>query len=228
VTRILLFDLDETLYPSDAGVMDHIRVRMQDYVRRRLGLTPAEADALRRSYLRDYGTTLRGLQINHQIDAEEYLRYVHDIPLDRCLRANPELDAILGRIPLEKVVFTNSSREHAERVLGMLGIRHHFARIVDVRNMQYESKPQPAAYETICRLLGVRPQDCVIVEDSLRNLQPAKALGMATILVGSRQARAGDGVDEVIWRIEEIGAALARLGLAGPDASVEPGDEALP
>lgn len=227
MTRFLLFDLDETLYPADAGVMDYIRERMQDYVRRQLSLSPAEADALRRSYLRDYGTTLRGLQINHQVDAEEYLRYVHDIPLDRCLRANPELDAVLGLIPLQKVVFTNSSREHAERVLGALGIRRHFARIVDVRDVQYESKPQPTAYKRICEMLDVRPQDCVIVEDSLRNLQPAKALGMATILVGSREARAGDGVDVAIRRIEEIGVALARLGLAEQDARAGPRDGAL-
>jgi len=227
VTRILLFDLDETLYPADAGVMDYIRERMQDYVRRQLSLSPSEADALRRSYLRDYGTTLRGLQINHQVDAEEYLRYVHDIPLDRCLRANPELDAVLGLIPLQKVVFTNSSREHAERVLGALGIRHHFARIVDVRDVHYDSKPQPAAYQRICKMLSVRPQDCVIVEDSLRNLQPAKALGMATVLVGSREARAGDGVDAAIGRIEEIGIALARLGLAEQDASDGSRDGAL-
>jgi len=225
VTRILLFDLDETLYPADAGVMDYIRERMQDYVRRQFGLSPAEADALRRSYLRDFGTTLRGLQINHHVDAEEYLRYVHDIPLDRCLRANPELDTVLGRIRLQKIVFTNSSREHAERVLAALGIRRHFARIVDVRDMQYESKPQPGAYRRICDILGVRPQDCVIVEDSLRNLQPAKALGMTTVLVGSRVAGAGDGVDVAIRRIEEIEVALARLGLAEQDARAEPRDE---
>ena len=225
MTRILLFDLDETLYPADAGVMDYIRERMQGYVRRKLSLSPADADALRRGYLRDYGTTLRGLQINHQVDAEEYLRYVHDIPLDRCLRANPELDTALGHIPLQKVVFTNSSREHAERVLGALGIRHHFARIVDVRDLQYESKPQLAAYQRICEMLDVRPQDCVIVEDSLRNLQPAKALGMATVLVGSREASAGDGADVAIQRIEEIEVALARLGLAEQDARVEPRDE---
>ena len=216
MTHILLFDLDETLYAPSSGVMDCIRDRMLGYVQTHLGLSPAEADDLRRRYLRDYGTTLRGLQINHQVDAEEYLRLVHDVPLARLLRANPELDAVLSSIPLEKMVFTNSSREHAERVLALLGIRRHFSQIVDVRDLQYESKPQPAAYRRACALLGAGPQDCVIVEDSPRNLRPAKALGMTTILVREGGAVPDASVDITIGRVEEIGQALAKLHLDGP------------
>jgi putative hydrolase of the HAD superfamily len=227
VTHILLFDLDETLYPPDAGVMDRIRDRMQEYVCSHLGLTPAEADELRRRYLRDYGTTLRGLQINHMVDAEEYLRLVHDVPLERLLRTNPELDGVLSGMPLQKVVFTNSSREHAERVLALLGIRRHFGRIVDIRDMQFESKPQPEAYGRVCQLLDVRPEDCVIVEDSVRNLQPAKALGMTTILVQGGEAVAGEGIDVVIRRIEEIGEALRCLGFGQSQRGTQPGAEGL-
>ena len=213
MTHVLLFDLDETLYPPEAGVMDYIRERMKAYVCQHLSLSPADADLLRQKYLREYGTTLRGLQINHQIDAEEYLRYVHDVPLTRCLKANPELDGVLAGIHLEKVLFTNASREHAERVLSLLGVRRRFSRIVDVRDMNYESKPQPAAYRRICDMLCTRPQDCLIVEDSLRNLLPAKALGMTTVLVGGSQPTSSDGADVVIRRVEDIGEALAGLGL---------------
>ncbi|HNS51495.1 MAG TPA: pyrimidine 5'-nucleotidase [Anaerolineae bacterium] len=216
MTHIVLFDLDETLYAPTTGVMDCIRDRMLEYVQTHLGLTPAEADAVRRRYLRDYGTTLRGLQIDHQVDPEEYLRLVHDVPLDRLLRENPELDAVLASIPLTKTVFTNSSREHAERVLSLLGIRRHFSRIVDVRDLHFESKPHPAAYQRVCGLLGVRPQECVMVEDSLRNLQPAKALGMITILVSEREPAPDGIVDVSVRRVEEIGQALAELHLDGP------------
>lgn len=219
MTRILLFDLDETLYAPGSGVMDCIRDRMLEYVQTHFGLSPAEADALRRRYFRDYGTTLRGLQINHQVDAEEYLRLVHDVPVGRLLQANPELDSVLASIPLEKVVFTSSSREHAERVLGALGIRRRFSRIVDVRDVQYESKPLPAAYRHACALVGAGPHECVIVEDSLRNLEPAKALGMTTILVREGGAVPDPSVDVTIGRVEEIGQALAKLHLDVPDPS---------
>jgi putative hydrolase of the HAD superfamily len=209
--RTILFDLDETLYPPRAGIMGQIRDQILEYICTRLRLPAEEADVLRRDYLHTYGTTMRGLQINHQIDPDEYLRYVHDIALQEYLQANRELDAVLAALPQQKVVFTNASREHAERVLGLLGVRRHFARIVDVRDMEYESKPQPAAYQRICDLLGVRPEECLIVEDNVRNLQPAKALGMTTVLVRDGHLGPGDGVDFAINRIEEIGSVLEQI-----------------
>jgi putative hydrolase of the HAD superfamily len=226
MTPILLFDLDETLYPREAGVMDRIRARILLYLRSELHVPQVEADALRRSYLQEYGTTLRGLQINHHIDPEKYLCYVHDIPLERCLRANPELDAALADIPLNKVIFTNASREHAERVLALLAIRRHFVRIIDVRDVEYESKPQKAAYDRACGLLGIRPQECVIVEDNVRNLRPAKALGMTTVLVGDGEGQPDGSVDVTIQRIELIGAALDSLGLNPADDRSQAGNGA--
>jgi putative hydrolase of the HAD superfamily len=226
VTRIVLFDLDETLYPPEVGVMDHFRARVLTYLCTRMMLPRAEADALRRSYLQEYGTTLRGLQLNRQVDPEDYLRYVHDIPLEKYLRANPELDAVLAGIPLPKVIFTNASREHAERVLGLLAIRRHFARIVDIRDVEFESKPQRGAYRRTCDLLGVQPQDCLIVEDSLRNLCPAKALGMSTVLVHDGENESDECVDVTIRHIEQVGNALARLGSPTPRLPPQPSPDA--
>ncbi|MGD8625463.1 MAG: pyrimidine 5'-nucleotidase [Anaerolineae bacterium] len=207
----ILFDLDETLYPRGVGIMDQIRRLILDYVCARLGLPEPEADHLRREYLRDYGTTMRGLQINHAIDADDYLDYVHKIRLEHYIDANPALDAALTALPQHKVVFTNASREHAEAVLEVLGVARHFERIIDVRDMGFESKPQPAAYRRICRMLGRRPEECLLVEDNVRNLLPAKELGMITVLVGEDGIEAGDGVDYVISRVEEIDAVLAQI-----------------
>jgi putative hydrolase of the HAD superfamily len=207
--RIILFDLDETLYPRQSGVMEQIRILILRYLRERLHLSAEEADKLRQHYLVTYGTTMRGLQIHHQIDPDDYLRYVHNIPLDRYIKPNQGLDAVLALLPQEKIVFTNASREHAERVLALLGIRRHIDRIIDVRDMDYESKPQPAAYRRICDLLDVRPEECLLVEDNVRNLRPAKALGMVTVLVDSRQV--DDSVDFTVLRIEEIGNVVKEL-----------------
>jgi putative hydrolase of the HAD superfamily len=77
--------------------------------------------------------------------------------------------------------------------------------------MDYESKPQPGAYRRICQLLRVRPEECVLVEDNMRNLHPAKALGMVTVLVGDGTAATNDGIDYSIPRIEEIGNVLTHI-----------------
>jgi putative hydrolase of the HAD superfamily len=190
--------------------MGEIRRLILDFVQTRLRLPAEEADALRDRYLREYGTTMRGLQVNHQIDPGEYLHHVHEIALSEFLEPNPELDAVLEAIPQDKVVFTNASREHAERVLRVLGISHHFSRIVDVRDVEYAGKPQPSAYVRICQILGVEPEACMLVEDNVRNLCPAKEIGMSTVLVGGGGQARHQCVDYGINRIEQIGSVLAQ------------------
>jgi putative hydrolase of the HAD superfamily len=209
--RTILFDLDDTLYPRQSGIMEQIRALILRYIETRLELSTEQADALRRHYFQTYGTTMRGLQVNQQIDPDEFLHFVHNIPLDQYLRPNPHLDTVLASLPQEKVVFTNASREHAVRVLNLLGIARHFARVIDVRDMEYESKPQPEAYRRICTILGVQPEECLIVEDNVRNLRPAKALGMTTVLILDGNSDADESVDYAIACVEEISAVLAQM-----------------
>lgn len=208
--QAILFDLDDTLYPRSAGVMGQIRKRILSYIQDRFDLTTEEAEALRLQYLHTYGTTMRGLQINHQIEPDEFLEYVHNIPLLDFIQPNAALERALASLPQQKVVFTNASREHAEGVLEVLGIRQHFDRIVDVRDVHFESKPQIAAYRRICELLDLHPDECALVEDNVRNLRPAKELGMTTILVGNDVEAAADAVDHTITSIEEIAGVLNR------------------
>lgn len=211
----LLFDLDDTMYPPSTGIMSQVRTRILDYIQSRLNLPADEADKLRRHYLQIYGTTMRGLQVNHAIDPDEYLHHVHDFALEPYLQPNTRLDTALRAIPQNKVIFTNASKEHARQVLSALGVSHHFSRIVDVRDMAYESKPQPAAYQRICKLLGVSPDACTLFEDSIRNLRPAKAMGMLTVLV-QQDGIDPDGVaDYVISRIEEVDQVMLRVGGGG-------------
>ncbi len=199
--RYLLFDLDETLYPRNAGVMEAIGRLIREYIVQQYGTTPDEADALARRYHLEYGTSMRGLLLNHDLEVERFLAYVHDFPLD-LLQPNLELDALLARLPGEKVIFTNADRPHAERVLERLGIRSHFSRIIDVVASGYVPKPNLQAYTNCLRLLDAHPEQCVLIEDTGRNLAPAKQLGMTTVLVDGNLA---DPADYKIATILELG-----------------------
>lgn len=196
--RYLIFDLDDTLYPRGSGLMDRISERIGRYLVERLGFSPEEAEALRRRYYAQYGTTLRGLMEEHAIDPEDYLAYVHDVPLEPHIAPNPALDRMLGRLPLTKVIFTNASEEHARRVLERLGVARHFPIILDVRRVDFYNKPDPEAYRRILRHLEAQGPECVFVDDSARNLHPARALGMITIQVD------GDPDDGVDFRVPDI------------------------
>jgi putative hydrolase of the HAD superfamily len=209
--KYVLFDLDETLYPSRSGLMAAISELMSRFMEEQLDMPPSEIPALREHYYHVYGTTMRGLQIHHGIVPEDYLAYVHDLPLENYIGPNDELDRVLAEIQAEKVVFTNASAEHARRVLKVLGIERHFNCIIDVRALGFLSKPNPEAYRRALAILDAAGDECLIVDDRARNLSPAKELGMTTVLVGSEKTA---DVDFVIGEVGEIGEVFQTLGVS--------------
>jgi putative hydrolase of the HAD superfamily len=209
--RFLLCDLDNTLYPPDSGLMAAVGRRMIRYIVERVNLPPDEAEQLKLEYYHKYGTTMRGLILHHGIDPEDYLAFVHDVPLENYIGPNPDLHTMLTRIPLRKAVFTNADGDHAMRVLDLLGVRHHFERIVDVRDFGFNSKPHPSAYQRMLDVLDTRPDECIMVDDSADNLAPAKDLGMLTVFVGnvsSPEAPSRDGADVHILDILDLADAI--------------------
>lgn len=214
--RYALFDVDETLYPREAGVLGAIRARIERYLVEHVGLPPEEALRLRAEYLQRYGTTLAGLLAHHTADAEDYLAYVHDVQVDELLQPNTALDAALGALPWELVVFTNADRRHAERVLGALGIRGRFRRIFDITGLGYRQKPDPAVYEFVLNALGAPGEACLLVDDSLRNLLAGKARGMTTVWVGPGASPTA-GVDYCLADVVGIAGIAAQIqARAGP------------
>ncbi len=204
--KYILFDLDETLYPRQAGLMQELGARIHLYLQNHLHLSEAEAIFLRQRYFMEYGTALRGLIVErHDADPEIYLKFVHDIQLSKYIGPNPELGAMLRSIDLPKIIFTNSTLEHSQNVLKILGIADCFERIVDIRSIDYISKPNQHAYEKILSLINVQASECILVEDSARNLRPAKALGMKTILVDSDDCA---DVDYCVKNILEVKSAV--------------------
>jgi len=141
---VVLFDLDNTLYPVSSGLMHGVDTRITEYIRNLLDLDHDAALKLRRQYFDHYGTTLRGLQHHHAVDPEDYLSYVHDLALESFLASDAELDHLLEQVGATKAVFTNAPLDYSRRVLGVLGIERHFERIFDIRFHGFQPKPEPA------------------------------------------------------------------------------------
>lgn len=206
----LVFDCDDTLYPRHSGLMQAISERISLYMIERMGMDPEIVPGLRRVYWEQYGTTSRGLQAVYGLDVDEYMRYVHDVPLDRYIGPDPALDAVLDALPQRKVVFTNATAEHARAVLKVVGVGHHFPEIYDAFFLRNEGKPAPGGYRRLLDALGVEGESCLFAEDSARNLRPAKELGMVTVLVDPPDGDL-DGADFVIERIADIGRVVQRV-----------------
>lgn len=203
---VLLFDLDNTLYPPERELFNLIDVRINRFMTERAGIPATEVDALRREYWAAYGVTLQGLIRHHGVDPEDYLHYVHDVDVNTRLGADPELRDMLAALPQRKAVFTNGSNCHAERVLAALGIGDQFECVFDIRVANYLPKPYPAPYQAVLTALDVAPQRCTMIEDSRENLRTAKGLGMTTVLVGAGPTP--DFVDLHLPDVRALGAAL--------------------
>lgn len=206
--KYILFDLDDTLYSTSAGLMHEISERMNEFMVTYVGIPPDQVTNIRKDYWERYGTTLRGLYIERHIDAQAFLEFVHDIRIDRYLQRDERLDGVLERLPQDKYVFTNAPASHARRVLAALGVERHFARIFDINFIAYESKPALSAYQKVLSALPVRADEGLMIDDSARNLAPAKALGMRTVLVDGKglvaQGSPVEGVDEIITTVYDI------------------------
>lgn len=177
-----VFDLDNTLYPARTNLFAQIDRRMGEYIREHFDLPPDEARALQKRLFRDYGTTLNGLMREREIDPGPFLEYVHDIDIS-AIGPSPALAAALGDLPGRKIVFTNGSVRHAERVLTRLGVVAQFDGIFDIVAADYVPKPDPGPYRTMLDRYGLAPASTVMVEDMARNLLPAHRLGMTTVWV---------------------------------------------
>ncbi|PLX75879.1 MAG: pyrimidine 5'-nucleotidase [Desulfuromonas sp.] len=183
----ILFDLDNTLYHPERELFSLIDVRINRYMSEIVGIAPADVDGLRRRYWSDYGVTLQGLIRHHDVDAEDYLDYVHDVDVQARIDPDRELGDRLADIDAPCYVFTNGSRAHAERVLSCLGIADRFDEIFDIRIAAYRPKPFPDPYREVLRRVGCLPERSVMVEDSIENLLTARELGMKTVLVREQQ-----------------------------------------
>lgn len=179
---VWVFDLDNTLYPASCNLFHQVDMRMTAFIAEFLKLGTDEARALQKHYYRTYGTTLRGLMREHRMEAARFLEYVHEIDVTP-VPPSPELRAALTSLAGRKLIFTNGSVRHAENVVNRLGIGDQFEAIFDIVAADYVPKPDPAPYDRFLRKHGITPSAACMLEDLPRNLVPAHALGMATVLV---------------------------------------------
>ncbi len=213
---VILFDLDETLYPRSSQLMSMIGRRIDEYVVRVVGIPQSKSDEIRRRWRNQYGTALRGLiSEGYSIDVEDYLRYVHDIPLDGYITPQPEVRAMLLGIPLRRVILTNSNTEHATRVLTHMQLLDCFEQIIDVRALNFINKPDPQAYQLAMDILHVEPANVILVEDTPVNTRIAMSLGIKTILVDCPPNHDADYTVDSILDVGSVALKIMRNG-AGP------------
>jgi putative hydrolase of the HAD superfamily len=217
--RDWVFDLDNTLYPHHSNLFGQIDVKMTGYVSELLSLSREEARKLQKELYKEYGTTLNGLMVRHDIDPDDFLEKVHDIDYS-WLVPDPVLGAAIHQLPGRKFILTNGDRGHAERTARQLGILDHFDDIFDIIAAGLTPKPARETYDKFVQLHRIEGPNAVMFEDLARNLAVPKALGMTTVLIvprnfeptfseiWERDAKNEDDVDYVTDNLSEFLSAL--------------------
>ena len=193
--KFWLFDLDNTLYSGDTKVFDQVDKKMSKFISEKLKVSLEEAKKIQKNYFHEYNTTLNGMIKNHDIDANEFLEFVHDVDLD-FLKKDEPLKKEIEKLKGKKIIFTNGSKAHASNVTSRIGIEQLFDGVFDIVDSDFYPKPSLEPYKKIIENYKIVPEYCIFFEDIARNLKPAYELGMKTVWIENNEPWAAKYSDE--------------------------------
>ncbi len=180
----LLFDMDNTLYPSSSDMDKGITRRMLECVADFFKCDIQKAAELRAERIVHYSTTLEWLRAEGMSDVEGFLLHVHpDNEADE-LMPQPGLREFLLSLDYPMSILTNAPHEHADRVLGKLKIADLFDAVTDIRDADFYGKPYPDAYKAALKKVGATIENTLFLDDMQKYTDGWAAMGGTAILVG--------------------------------------------
>ena len=180
------FDLDNTLYCANSGIFDQIHKKMSEFISTNLNVSLEKAKLLQKKYFVENGTTLYGLMLNHNINPEKFLDYVHDIDFS-IVKPDNELNDLIKKIPEKKIIFTNANISYVKKILKNLNLENTFDDIYDIERMNYLPKPNLKTYKKLISTYGVNAKKAILFDDIPQNLLPAADLGLKTVHVYNKK-----------------------------------------
>lgn len=190
MSKVWIFDLDDTLHDASSKIFPSINQSMTDYVSHKLKISRHDAHDLRDQYWKVYGATLKGLIENHGVNPKEFLLSTHNAEeLSKFVKQSHALENTLKRIKGKKIVFTNAPLHYAIAIIKSLNIQKYFSAVYSIESTRYNPKPSLYAFKKILRQLGKKAHQCIMVEDDLANLKTAYKIGMKTILVSKQNKK---------------------------------------
>ena len=178
----LLIDLDNTIYSETEEIFSQIDLKMKSFISTNLNINIEKAYDIQKKYFFKYGTTLRGLMLNHNIKPSYFLKYVHNIDLNP-IKKNSDLKSEMKKLKGRKIIFTNGTTEHATNVLKKVGVFEEVDDIFDIKDADYIPKPNLLPYKKVVNKFKIIPHNTIMIDDIKANLVTAKQLGIKTIHV---------------------------------------------
>ena len=96
-------------------------------------------------------------------------------------------------------IVSGALRREIELVLDAAGLLPHFSRIVSAEDVS-ACKPDPQGFNRAREALGLPPERCVVVEDSLPGLAAARAAGLRCAMLTTSHPDDALAAGDVVWR----------------------------
>ena len=180
-TRAVIFDLDNVLVWS---VPMHWKAFERTFAAegkafpfeeyRRIAVGAAREEVIRHVLGELPEGELQRLMAEKERHVSEYLRTVGVKPIEGAL----ELVRLVKARRLKAAVA--SASRSPELILDGIGARHHFDAVIG-RGQVARSKPYPDVFLRAAAAIAVRPEECLVIEDSPLGIEAALAAGMRVI-----------------------------------------------
>ena len=200
--KAVIFDADGTLIDSEVPGMD---VLHELACEEGLALSRDEAhQRFRGGYMADIVAWIAA-QLPHKANAfgADFIKRVRQRQVERFnqgLEPMPAANELLRRLQVPYCIATNGPREKIELTLNLTGLRPFFGDRIFCAYDKGLFKPDPGLFLDAAATLGVAPEYCAVVEDSLPGIQAGLSAGMHVYSLHGR-----DGLpEEVVERITFI------------------------
>jgi HAD superfamily hydrolase (TIGR01509 family) len=202
---LLIFDSDGVLVDSEP-----LSERVFGQALRALGLRLSPDEIAQHFQGRSMPDCVRVLREQFTVDVppgfvERYEAELFDV-FRRELRPVPGVREAIEALPYRRCVASSGSPEKVRTALGIVGLRELFEPHIFSGLQVPRSKPAPDLFLLAAERMGSSPEECVVVEDSVRGVQAARAAGMRVIGYAGRtpaDALAAAGA-EVIGTMGEL------------------------
>ncbi|WP_281846163.1 beta-phosphoglucomutase [Olleya namhaensis] len=114
---------------------------------------------------------------------EEYLSFIEKMTDEEVLPDVPKLLAYL--IAQKQPISLGSASKNARPILEKVNLLSKFDAIVDGNDVS-KAKPDPEVFLIAAQHLNMKPEDCIVFEDSVAGVQAANTANMISIGIGER------------------------------------------
>lgn len=204
----VLFDMDGVLVDSEAVIEAAAIKGLKAYgvVAQSSDFTPfvgAGEDAYIGGVARKYG-------LDYKLEMKARVYELYTDMVDDHLKLYDGVNEVLESLKFKGYQLALASSADMIKIKANLRVAHIpaevFATILGGDDVTHK-KPSPEIYLLAAERLGLKPEDCVVIEDALNGIESAKAAGMKSIGIAtsfSQEALKESGADHVCTSIKEI------------------------